>query len=85
MCPNNFGRLIVYLTIDYQVADSCEEEIIREAVQRTVEGFKYIDLQKYKVMNPAISFKALLGQLLIRTVFACIASDKSACLLLSEV
>ena len=45
MCPNNFGRLIAYLTIVYQVADSCEEEIIREAVQRTVEDFKYIDLK----------------------------------------
>ena len=36
MCPNNFGRLIAYLTIVYQVADSCEEEIIREAVQRNL-------------------------------------------------
>lgn len=50
--------------------DSCEEEIIREAVQRTVEDFKYIDLEKYKVLNPAIPFKALLGQLLLRAVFA---------------
>ena len=37
MCPNNFGRLIAYLTLVYQVADSCKEEIIREAVPRTVE------------------------------------------------
>ena len=43
MCPNNFGRLIAYLTIVYQVADSCEVEIIREAVQIT--DFKYIDLK----------------------------------------
>ena len=28
MCPNNFGRLIAYSTIVYQVADSCVEEII---------------------------------------------------------
>ena len=48
----------------------CEEEIIREVVQRTVEYFKYIDLEKYKVMNQAIPFKALLGQLLLRAVFA---------------
>ena len=45
MCPNNFGRLIAYLTLVYQVADSCKEEIIREAVQGTVEDFKYIDLE----------------------------------------
>ena len=70
MCSNNFGRLISYLTLVYQVADSCEEEIIREVVQRTVEDFKYIDLEKYKVVNPAIPFKALLDQLLLREVFA---------------
>ena len=68
--PNNFGRLIAYLTIVFQVADSCDEEIIREAVHRTVEDFEYIDLEKYKVMNPAIPFKALLGQLLLREIFA---------------
>ena len=69
MCPNNFGRLIAYLTLVYQAADSCEEEIIREVAQRTVEDFKYIDLEKYKVKR-SIPFKALLNQLLIRTVFA---------------
>ena len=68
--PNNIGKHIAYLTIVYQVADSCEEEIIREAVQRSVEDFKYIDLEKYKLMNPAIPFKASLGQLLLRAVFA---------------
>ena len=61
MCPNNFCRIIAYLPLVYQVSDSCEEEIIREAVQRSVEDFKYIDLEKYKLMNPAIPFKALLG------------------------
>ena len=40
MCLNNFGRLIAYLTLVYQVADSGEEDIIREAMQRTVEDFK---------------------------------------------
>ena len=70
MCPNNFGRLIAYLTLVYQAADSCEEEIIREVAQRTVEDFKYIDLEKYKVVNPAIHFKTLIGQLLLRAVFA---------------
>ena len=61
MCPNNFCRIIAYLPLVYQVSDSCEEEIIREAVQRPVEDYKYIDLEKYKVRNPAIPFKALLG------------------------
>ena len=69
MCPNNFGRLIACLTLVYQVADSCEEEIIREVAQRTVEDFKYIDLEKYKVKR-FIPFKALLDQLLIQTTFA---------------
>ena len=54
-------------------------------MQRTVEGFKYIDLEKYKVMNPAIPFKALLGQLLLRAVFPFFARGKSACLLMSQV
>ena len=69
MCPNNFGRLIAYLTLVYQVTDSCEEEIIREAAQRTVEDFKYIDLKKY-TLKRFIPFKALLDQLLIRTAVA---------------
>ena len=59
MCPNNFGRLIAYLTLVYQIADCCEEEIIREVAQRTVEDFKYIDLGKYKVKR-FIPFKVLL-------------------------
>ena len=73
MCPNNFGRLLAYLilvlALVYQVADSCEEEIIREVAQRTVEDFRYIDLGKYKV-TLFIPFKALLDQLLLRAVFA---------------
>ena len=69
MCPNNFGRLIAYLTLAYQVADSCEEEFIGEVAQITVEDFKYIDLGKYKVTR-FILFKALLDQLLLRAVFA---------------
>ena len=67
--PNNIGKHIAYLTIVYQVADSCEEEIIREVAQRTVEDFKHIDLEKYKVKQ-FIPFKASLGQLLLRAVFA---------------
>ena len=45
MNPNNFGRLIAYLTLVYKIADSYEEEIVREAVQRTVENLKHIDLE----------------------------------------
>ena len=69
MNPTSFGRLIAYLTLVYKIANSYEEEIVREAVQRTVENLKHIDLKKYKVKR-FISFKALLGQLLIRLVFA---------------
>ena len=45
MNPNNFGRLMAYLTLVYKIADSYEEEIVREAVQRTVENLKHIDLE----------------------------------------
>ena len=33
MNPNNFGSLMAYLTLVYQIADFNEEEIVREAVQ----------------------------------------------------
>ena len=33
MRPKNFGRLMTYLTLVYKIADSYEEEIVREAVQ----------------------------------------------------
>ena len=46
---NNFGRLIAYLTLVYKIADSLDEETTRDAVRRTVEAFKLIDLGKYKV------------------------------------
>ena len=71
MCPNNFGRLIACLTLVYQVADSCEEEIIREVAQRTVEDFEYIDLEKCKVKR-FIPFKALLDQRTAHTNGICI-------------
>ena len=51
MNPSHFGRLIAYLTLVYKIADSFEEDIVREAVQRTVEDFKHIDLEKYKFSN----------------------------------
>ena len=66
MSPKNFGRLMAYLTLVYKVGDSYEEEIVSEAVQRTFENLKHIDLEKYKV-GRFISFKGLLGQLFIRT------------------
>ena len=49
MNPNNFGRFIAYLTLVYKIADSLDEETTRDAVKRTVEAFKLIDLGKYKV------------------------------------
>ena len=69
MSPKNFGRRMAYLTLVYKFGDSNDEEIVREAVQRTVENLKHIDLEKYKV-GRFISFKALLGQLLIRLISA---------------
>ena len=36
MCSNNFARRIAYLTLVYQVADSCEEEIIIEVAKTSV-------------------------------------------------
>ena len=47
--PNNIGRRMAYLTLVYKIADSYGEEIVREAVQRTVENLKHIDLEKYKL------------------------------------
>ena len=42
-----------------------------EAVRRAVQNFKHIDLEKYKVrLLKYTTFKALLGQLLIRMIFA---------------
>ena len=70
MNPNNFGRLIAYLTLVYKIADSFEEDIVREAVQRTVEDFKHIDLEKYKVLRRTNPFQMLLSQLFVRVIFA---------------
>ena len=69
MNPNNFGRIIVYLTLVYKIVDFLEVEIVREAVRKTIQDLKHIDLEKYKVRR-FISFKALLGQLFIRLIFA---------------
>ena len=49
MNANNFDRFIAYLTLVYEIGDSYEEEIVRAAVQRTVEILKNIDLEKHKV------------------------------------
>ena len=69
MNTNNFGRLIAYLTLVYKIADSYDEEIFQQAVQRTVENLKHIDLEKYK-FGPSIYFKTLLGQLFIQLISA---------------
>ena len=34
MAPNNFGRIMAYLTLVYKFADSLDEETTREAVRR---------------------------------------------------
>ena len=88
MNPNNFGRIIVYLTLVYKVHDIMDEETTREAIRRTVEDFKRIDLAKYKIRG-SIPFKALLGQMLLRMVFTyslfAYTWDKSVCFLMSQV
>ena len=56
---------MAYLTLVYKFADSLDEETTREAVRRTVQNLKLIDLEKYKVKR-FISFKALLGRQLLR-------------------
>ena len=48
MNSNNFGRIMAYLTLLYEVADSLDEEMVREAVRRAIKEFKRIDLAKYK-------------------------------------
>ena len=45
----NFGRIFAYLASVYRLSDSCDEERIQEAARRTVEAFRLIDLEKYKV------------------------------------
>ena len=37
MNPNNFGRIIVYLTLVYKIVDFLEVEIVREAVRKTIQ------------------------------------------------
>ena len=64
MNPNNFGRIMAYLTLVYKIVDFLEVEIVREAVRKTIQDLKHIDLEKYKVKR-VITFKALLGRLFI--------------------
>ena len=59
MHVNNFGRIVPYLALVYKVRDSYYEETLREAVRKTVQDLKHIDLEKYTV-KWSISFKALL-------------------------
>ena len=49
MSVNNFARIIAYLAFVCWLSDSCDEETIQEAVRRTIEAFRLIDLEKYKV------------------------------------
>ena len=45
MNVNNFSRIIAYLAFVYRLSDSCDEETIQEAVRRTVEAFRLVDLE----------------------------------------
>ena len=55
MNPNNFSRIIAYLTLVCKIVDFLDEETLREAVTITVQDLKHIDLKKYKV-NQSIIF-----------------------------
>ena len=44
----NFGRIIAYLAFVLRVSDFCDEHTIREAMKRTVEAFRHVDLEKHK-------------------------------------
>ena len=71
MPPKNFGRIIAYLTLVYKFADSLDEETTREAVRRTVEEFKRIDLAKYQVKSsPNNENRTLLSYLVKSLIFA---------------
>ena len=71
MAPNNFGRIMSYLTLVYKFADSLDEETTREAVRRTIEEFKRIDLAKYQVKSsPNNEIRTLLGCLVKSLIFA---------------
>ena len=67
MNPNNFSRIMVYLTLVYKVNDIMDEETTREAIRRTVENFKRIDLAKYKVRS-SNEVQTLLGYLVISLI-----------------
>ena len=49
MHVNNVGRIIAYLAFEYRLSDSNDKETIQEAVRRTVETFRLVDLPKYIV------------------------------------
>ena len=71
LAPNNFGRTMAYLTIVYKFADSLDEETTREAVRRTVQNLKLIDLEKYQVKSsPNNENQTLIGYLVKSLIFA---------------
>ena len=71
MAPNNLGRIMAYLILVDKFANSLDEETTREAVRRTVEEFKRIDLAKYQVKSsPNNENQTLLGYLVTGLIFA---------------
>ena len=65
---------MAFLALVYRVRDSYEEVTLREAVKRTVEYLKHVDLKKYK-LKWSITFKALPGEVFIQLIFAYIAGE----------
>ena len=62
------NRILAYLALVYRERDSYEGETLWEAVRRTVEYLKHIELEKSKVKR-FITFKAVLGEVFIRLMF----------------
>ena len=47
--PSNFGRIMAYLTLVFQVSDFCEPEIVQEAVKVCVWEIKQVDIASSEI------------------------------------
>ena len=47
--PSNFGRIMAYLTLVFQVSDFCEPEIVQEAVKICVWELKQVDIASFGI------------------------------------
>ena len=47
--PSNFGRIMAYLTLVFNVSDFCEPEIVQEAVKICVWELKQVDSASFEI------------------------------------